>query len=1207
MRRLIKYLVTSPILILTIVCASAQVPNISYNPSTNIFTSGTAITPLTPANTGGAVPATTYTGVITLVPTAGVLDNPMAMATDGAGNIYETDNADDVIYMISASTGATTLIAGKLNTAAETDNATGTNARFNGPSGIVYDGVGNLYVTDNSGNKIRKISTTAPYAVVTIAGTGAASELDNATGISAKFNGPAGITYDRAGHLYVADNGGNMIRMISTTSPYAVTSIAGTGNANDADNATGLSAKLNGPAGIVYDGSAYLYVTDNGASTIRQISTTAPYAVVTFAGKSNNTNTTNGTGAAARFKAPWGITIDQYGNLYVADEGNNLVRMITTPGAVVTTLAGSGTRAETDGTGTAAAFYSPYAIVSDQAGNIYVGDNRTTNSACRQITLTGYVVSPALPAGLSFDGTTGTISGTPSATQSATTYTITAYNQSGSASTTISIACGQTMYWTGSSSTSWSSFMNWSTFSVPTANDAVQIGVSATFTNQPTISGGNVTVNSITIGNKKALTLTITSPSTLTVSGGITVNSGTTPTISGTGSVYLLPEAVLTINGTLTNSLSGSFTLESDATGSASIGPLASSTAFSGTLSIQRYFTGGSNTYRGYRLVSSPVYTGAAGGNNVYDFGYIKASALVTSSTGAAGGFDVSTAGNNPTIYLFRQDQSVSNSGFTTGNFWGVTKINNVPSYNLYLNGGATTFNLPVGNGFLYFFRGDRTTNLAQKYLSTTSAESVTFTATGKPNMGQITIKDWYTPSSPYLDNSSVTGNSSILGYNLVGNPYPSNINWDTFQTTTSTTGIYGSGLDGAVYVLDPVSKNYGAYTANTPGGVGTNNASNIIASGQGFFVKVNASASNPQLIFNESAKTTSQVTGPNLLLGVPVNTANNQYMRLKLYKDSINSDETMFRFNSQATTNFIENLDAQYKPGYGSVSLSSISSDHINLAINVIPLPSLQPEIIGLNVHASTDGPYKITLKDIVAIPQLYDVWLMDKYTSDSVNMRQNKTYSFNIARNDTNTYGSHRFSLVIRQNAAYAYKLISFNATKVTNAMQVQAVWATVNEGNYTNFTVEKSTDNGKTFNVVGGLTATGAGNYSLTDKNPVAGQNIYRLQQQDVNGAITYSKPVTIFFTDISNSINGNILSVYPNPVSNSINLAINAPAVTNASFNIKVINSSGLVVKETTSSQATWQGSMSNLQPGIYLIRVLNSKNDSVVGETKFIKL
>ncbi|MGN6637942.1 MAG: T9SS type A sorting domain-containing protein [Mucilaginibacter sp.] len=1202
MRRLIKYLGITPILILSVVCASAQVPNISYNPSTNIFTSGTAITPLTPTNTGGTVPANTYSAVTTLSPTTGVLNNPQGLTTDGAGTIYEADNNADVIYMINASTGTTTLIAGRLSTTGETDNTTGTSARFTNPSGIVYDGAGYLYVTDNGGNKIRRISTTAPYAVVTIAGTGATSESDNTTGTSAKFNGPAGITYDGSAYLYVADNGGNKIRRVSTTAPYAVVTIAGTGTASESDNTTGTSAKFNGPAGIVYDGSAYLYVADNGGSTIRQISTTSPYAVTTFAGKSSTTGSTNGTGTAARFKTPWGITIDQFGNLYVADEGNNLVRMITTSGAVVTTLAGSGTRAELDGTGTSAEFYSPYAIVSDGAGNLYIGDDRTTNSTCRQITLTGYQISPTLPSGLSFDGTTGTISGTPSSTQSATTYTITAYNSSGSASTTISIACGTTIYWTGWISTSWNTSWNWSSFSVPTANDAVQIGVSNTFTNQPTISG-NVTANSITIGNKTNLTLTITS-STLTVSGGITVNSGASPTITGSGSVYFQPEAVLTINGTLTNSLSGSFTLASDATGSASIGPLSSSTAFNGTLSVQRYFTGGSNTYRGYRLVSCPVYTGTANSNNIYGFDYIKASALVTSTTMAAGGFDVSTGGNNPTLYLFRQDQAVSNATFTSGNFWGITKINNSPSYNLYLNGGSTTYNVPVGNGFLFFFRGDRTTNLSQKYLSTTSAESVTFTATGTPNMGQITFKDWYTPTSPYLDDSSVTGNAGALGYNLAGNPYPSNIDWDTFQSSSTTTGIYGYGLDGAIYTLDPVSKNYGVYFANT-GGVGTNNATNIISSGQGFFVK--ASGSNPQLIFNESAKTTSQVTGPNLLLGVPVNTANNQYLHLKLYKDSVNSDETMFRFNSEATTNYTEKLDAPYKAGFGAVSISSISNDHVNLAINVIPLPKLQPEIIALSVNANADGPYKITLKDIVSIPQLYDVWLMDKYTGDSVNMRQNRTYSFNIARRDTNTYGPHRFSLVLRQNAAYAYKLISFNATKATNARQVQTVWTTANEGNYTNFTVQKSTDNGTTFNVIGGLTATGAGNYSLTDNKPVNGQNIYRLQQQDVNGTITYSKPVSIFFTDLGNNIKGNLLSVFPNPVTSSINLAINAPTAGNASFDIKVINSSGLVVKETTSSQASWQGNMGYLQPGIYLIRVLNSKTDSVVGETKFIKL
>ena len=86
-----------------------------------------------------------------------------------------------------------------------------------------------------------------------------------------------------------------------------------------------------------------------------------------------------------------------------------------------------------------------------------------------------------------------------------------------------------------------------------------------------------------------------------------------------------------------------------------------------------------------------------------------------------------------------------------------------------------------------------------------------------------------------------------------------------------------------------------------------------------------------------------------------------------------------------------------------------------------------------------------------------------------------------------------------------------------KIAGNTQVQLVWKTVNEQNYFNFTVERSIDSAKTFAVVGGLQATGAGTYSLPDKAPVKGQNLYRLKQEDLNNTISYSTLVRVIFAD------------------------------------------------------------------------------------------
>jgi hypothetical protein len=1151
---------------------------------------------------GGAVPATTYSTVSTLAGTG--LNNPRGLTTDGAGNIYETDD-NSIINVISYSgTVTVTLLSGKAGMNSE---STGNShaSRFNGPWGIVYDGTGNLYVCDNGGNTIRKVvATGGSGASTTVAGSGVASEND-ATGTLATFNGPMGIAYDGSTYLYVCDNGGNKIRRI-TVSTGAVLTIAGSGLATETDNVTGTLATFNRPAGIVYDGAGNLYVSDVGGNTIRKISTTAPYAVSTIAG-SGSAGSADGTGTAASFSAPYSLTKDASGNIIVADEGNNLIRTMT-PAGVVTTLAGNGTKAELTGVGTAAEFFSPYTVAADNSGNLFTGDNNAANSTCRKILLTGYTISPTtMPTGLTFTSSTGNIAGTPTAAQAQTSYTITGYNASGSSAFTITIQCVQTNNWTGTTNSRWDVGTNWSTNAAPTANDAVNIGNGSTFTNQPAISNANALAYSVTFGTTQTATLNIGSGFTLTVSKSLNVLSTATPTITGgnssTSIIYMLPGAGVSVSSTGKLTLNTlNMVLESDPTGDAYIGQVSTST-LTGTaltnISVQRYLTGGSFVYRGYRLLSSPVYATTVGSNNVYSINYLASSTFLTGTGGAPGGFD---KGGNPTLYLYRENLIVNTGGFTGGNFRGINNISAAPNYTLDIDGGP--FNIPVANGYLCFFRGSRST--VNPFTTTTTPLAVTLTTTGTLNIGNITVSDWFTPASTNL---SYTSASPFAGFNLVGNPYPSAIDWDTFQTTAlANGGIYGtSTVSKTVYELDPISHNFGAYMAGS-GGIGTDNATNIISSGQGFFVLATATTPvQPALTFTESAKTTTQNTGIKLLLGTPVNVTNNQTLMLKLAKDTANTEDIIINFNGQADNNYHNDIDALYTQGYGLVNFSGISQDNVKVAIHAMPLPQLQQKALRLYANASANGNYTLTLTQIKSLPRLYDIWLMDNYTKDSVDMRQNPVYNFTIDKSDTSTFGNYRFALAIRQNQAFAYRLLDFTAAKVRDAREVLINWDTANEGNYTTFTVERSTDRGVTYSTIGGETGAGLGNYGLIDKSPATGRNMYRLKQEDINNAITYSNVVDIEFSPKSNNLTDNSVTIYPNPAVSTVNLAVENQTGNNTSYNILFTNSSGVVVKRFTSAQSIWQGSVSDLEPGTYLVQVLNGKNASLVGQAKLVKM
>jgi|CZKI01.1.fsa_nt_gi sugar lactone lactonase YvrE len=278
-------------------------------------------------------------------------------------------------------------------------DATGAAAQFLSPSGVAVDASGNLYVADEEGNVILKI--TPGGAVTTLAGTSLVSGHADGTGTAATFHGPTGIAIDGQGNVYVADSNNYTIRKITPAG--VVSTFAGTAGVSGSNDATGSAAQFSLPIGLTIDGSGNLYVVDGLGNSIRKITT--PGAVVTtFAG--GNLGSTDGTGTAARFKSPAGITIDGSGNLYVSDQGNNTIRKITTSGAVVTTLAGTaGARGTADGTGGAAQFYLPAGLAVDTSGNVYVSDSG--NYTIRKITSGGSVTTFAGVAGLAgfVDGT----------------------------------------------------------------------------------------------------------------------------------------------------------------------------------------------------------------------------------------------------------------------------------------------------------------------------------------------------------------------------------------------------------------------------------------------------------------------------------------------------------------------------------------------------------------------------------------------------------------------------------------------------------------------------------------------------------------------------------------------------------------------------------------------------------------------------------
>jgi sugar lactone lactonase YvrE len=301
---------------------------------------------------------------------------PRGVAADSADNLYVPDTYNHTIRKVTLN-GVVTTLAGQPGVPGSADG-TGGAAGFNMPSGVAADSVGNLYVADNANHTIRKVTPSG--VVTTLAGLARMQGSADGTAGAAGFNSPSGVAADSGGNLYVADNANHTIRKVAPGG--VVTTLAGTATIPGSADGTSRVAQFNSPQGVAVDGAGNVYVADTGNNTLRMV--TPGGVVTTLAGLAGSQGGQDGTGSAARFLGPWGVALDSATNLYVADTGNSTIRKVT-PEGVVTTLAGTTNQCgSADGTGSAAQFDGPCAIAVDSAGNVYVAD--TLNNTIRQVT-----------------------------------------------------------------------------------------------------------------------------------------------------------------------------------------------------------------------------------------------------------------------------------------------------------------------------------------------------------------------------------------------------------------------------------------------------------------------------------------------------------------------------------------------------------------------------------------------------------------------------------------------------------------------------------------------------------------------------------------------------------------------------------------------------------------------------------------------------
>ena len=310
-------------------------------------------------------------------------NSPFGLTADGNGNLYVGDMNNSTIRKLKLTNGLwkVSTIAGSPGIAGDIDATAGA-ARFSNPSGVAVDSAGSVYVADAKNALIRKITTA--NAISTFAGSVGGPGSADGPGNNARFYLPSGTAISSAGTIFVADTQNNTIRRISSAGE--VSTYAGTAGTFGSADGAGSVAQFANPAGVAVDVSGNVYVADTFNFTIRKI--TADQVVSTIAGSPGNIGSADGVTTNAQFAYPSGLATDTNGNIYVADTGNNTIRRITLAG-VVTTIAGQANvvAGTNDGVGTNAQFNFPFGLAVDVSGRIFVAD--AGNDTIRMITPVG--------------------------------------------------------------------------------------------------------------------------------------------------------------------------------------------------------------------------------------------------------------------------------------------------------------------------------------------------------------------------------------------------------------------------------------------------------------------------------------------------------------------------------------------------------------------------------------------------------------------------------------------------------------------------------------------------------------------------------------------------------------------------------------------------------------------------------------------------
>ena len=343
------------------------------------------------------------------------LDAPSGVVVDAAGNLYIADQFNDRIRRVDTN-GVITTVAGNGAATYAGDGGAATNASLRAPSGVAVDAAGNLYIADQLNCRVRRVDSNGIITTVAGNGA-ALYAGDGGAATNASFDSPSGVALDAVGNLYIADRGNDRVRLVNTNgfitpvAGYGSGAILAYGSGTYAgEGGAATNASLAGPAGVTLDAAGNLYVADTMNARVCKVDTNG--IITTVAGNTEISYQGDGGAATnASLDGPTSVAFDPAGNLYIADYNNNRIRQVN-PNGLITTVAGNGNHGWSGdgGAATNASLYYPSGLAVDAAGNWYIAD--CYNNRVRQVNPNGLITTvagdgPSYPSAGSYAGDGG--------------------------------------------------------------------------------------------------------------------------------------------------------------------------------------------------------------------------------------------------------------------------------------------------------------------------------------------------------------------------------------------------------------------------------------------------------------------------------------------------------------------------------------------------------------------------------------------------------------------------------------------------------------------------------------------------------------------------------------------------------------------------------------------------------------------------------